>query len=411
MPQDHHLVFKKHISAPADLIYRAFTSASALREWLCDVSTTNPNEGGRIYLAWHRGYFASGYFTRLVPDQAISFSWIGKDDPAWTQVNILIHPTEINQEFLVELQHLGVGSDPAWDSTRDEITQGWELGMENLKSTLENGKDLRMVNRPLIGIYPEDLGLLTKEARDKLAIPVDYGVVVSGIVPEYGAEQAGMQLNDVIVAIGGKRVENIKTLGVMMNEFSPGDQIKIDVYRGPEKMGFDVATKVQSVAVLPDSLEELAKELETASSKVLDTLEGILENITEAEAAFSPGSEEWSVKEVLVHLIHNEREIHSWINGLYADQEGFHDEWPGDNLFRIRATLAAHPTVDDLLTELRLSLKETVASVAFLDQEFARRKQSYWRLGTELLGAPKHIMEHIQQIEDNIIAARGARSH
>ena len=409
MPEDRRLIFKKNISTSADLIYRAFTSGTALREWLCDISTTNPIEGGRMFLAWYRGYFASGYFTKLIPDKAISFSWIGKDDPEWTQVNVLIHPTDIKDEVQVELNHLGVGSDPSWASTRDEITKGWELGLENLKSTLEVGQDLRMVNRPLIGIYPEDLDSLTNEARENLSIPVDFGVVVSDVIPEYGADQAGMQPEDVIVAIEGKKIENIRALGVIMNKFSPGDKIKIDVYRGPQKVILDVNTKVQNPQVLPESLEELAKELETSSSNVLETLEGVLENITDAEASYSPGPEEWSVKEVLVHLIHNEREIHSWINDLYADQEGQHDEWPGDNLFRIRATLTAYPTVDDLLTELRLSLKETVACVAFLDHDFTRRKQSFSRLATALLGAPKHIIEHIQQIEDNINAARSAK--
>jgi hypothetical protein len=62
--------------------------------------------------------------------------------------------------------------------------------------------------------------------------------------------------------------------------------------------------------------------------------------------------------------------------------------------------------VDDLMAELRRSLKETVASVAFLDQSFTRRKSSYWRLGTELLNSLKHMQEHTRQIENAIREAR-----
>jgi hypothetical protein len=138
----------------------------------------------------------------------------------------------------------------------------------------------------------------------------------------------------------------------------------------------------------------------------LQALESALDGVTDSEASYSPGPEEWSAKETLVHLIHNERDMHGWINDLFSGQERFYDEWPGDRLFRIRATLAAYPHVSDLMAELRRSLKETVASVAFIDPEFTNRKASYWRLGTALLGAPKHIQEHIQQIEDNIRTAR-----
>lgn len=410
MPEGNFFEYKKVINAPADLIYRAFTSATALREWLCDVSTTHPEKGGWIYLAWNRGYFASGEFTKLVPEEAVSFSWIGTGEPGWSQVDVTISPIEDGEGFSVTLRHTGVGMGVEWEAARKEITKGWKMGLENLKATLEQGRDLRIMNRPLIGIYPEDLTNLSDTAKESLNLPVDYGVMVTDVVPEYGAEKAGIQSKDVIVAVDGEKLERIRDLGAIINDYAPGDQISVEVYRGGEKMNFDVDTKPQMVQALPDTPEELAKELEAKSSNVLEALEVALEGVTEAEASYSPGPEEWSVKEIIVHLIHNERDMHSWINDLVAGQERFYDEWPGDKLFRIRATLTTYPKLDNLKAELRRSLKETVASIAFLDQDFTRRKASYWRLGTELLGTPKHIQEHIRQIEDNVQAARKAKS-
>ena len=406
MPEENFFVFKKNVKASAELIYQAFTNASSLREWLCDVSTTNPDVGGRIYLAWYRGYFATGNFIELVPNQKIVFSWIGKNEPGWTQVQITITPLENQEGCSVELSHNGIGKDAAWEDARVEITKGWEMGMENLKATLEEGRDLRVMNRPLIGIYPEDVDALTESSKEKLDIPVDYGVLVTDVVPEYGAEKAGIHANDVIVAIDGDKVDRIRTLGVIVNRYTPGDQIVVEAYRGSEKQTFHVDTMTQKAEALPDSPEELAKEFEARVTAALEALEQSLEGVTDAEASFSPGPEEWSAKETLVHLIHNERDVHGWINDLVSGQERFYDEWPGDRLFRIRATLTTYPRVADLLAELRRSLKETVASVAFIEPSFMQRKASYWRLGTSLLGAPKHIEEHIQQIEDNVKAAR-----
>jgi len=409
MADEKDLTYELVIQAPADQIYRAFTSASALREWLCDVSTTQPVEGGRIYLSWSRGYFASGYFTKLIPYELVSFSWIGKDEPGWTQVEVKIDSTEDNGKHKVILRHGMIGSGARWEQARIEIAKGWEKGLENLRVTLEEGRDLRVTDRPLIGIYPEDLIEMKKEARQVLNVPVDFGVRVADVVVGYGAEKAGILADDVIVAINGKSVDRIRSLGIMMGEFLPGDNLVVELYRGPEKMHFSVDTMLRKMDELPEMPEMMAKELESYSTKVLETIEGVLKDVSEAEASYSPGSEEWSIKETLVHLIHTERDLHSWINDLVSGQERFYDEWPGDSFFRIRATLTTYPSVDDLLLELRRSMQETVASVAFLDEKFTQRKASYWRLGTELMGNRLHYQEHIRQIENNIKAARAVK--
>ena len=406
MPEDNFFVFEKDVNASAELIYQAFTSATTLREWLCDVSTTYPDVGGRIYLAWNRGYFASGHFVELVPNNKIVFSWIGKEEPNWTQVEITITPLENQQSNRVQLHHSGIGTDESWAKGREEIAKGWQMGLDNLKATMEEGRDLRVMDRPLIGIYPEDVASLTDNTKEKLGIPIETGVLVTDVLPEYGAAKAGIQSNDVIVAIDGEQVDRIRTLGVIINKYAPGDQISVDVYRDSEKQTFQVETMVQKVEALPESPEELAKEFEARVTEALKALENSLDGVTNAEASYSPGPEEWSAKETLVHLIHNERDVHNWINDVVSGQERFYDEWPGDRLFRIRATLTTYPGVADLMAELRRSLKETVASVAFIDPEFTLKKASYWRLGMSLLGAPKHIEEHIQQIEDNVKAAR-----
>lgn len=406
MTQENTFEFEKTINAPVDLIYRAFTSSTALREWLCDISTTNPEEGGWIYLVWNRGYFASGYYTKLVPDKAVSFQWIGKGEPAWTQVDVTITPLGEDGNYKLMLRHSGIGDGKAWATAREEISKGWKLGLKNLKSTLEGGQDLRFVERPLIGIYPDDLSGLTQTVLGDLNVPVREGIRVRELVEGYGADQAGIKPGDVVVEVDGQKIDGVRKLLTIMGEYVTGDTISITAYREDEKKTFVINTKPQKIEVLPETPEELAKELESRISSALEVLESVLDDVTELEASYSPGPDEWSTKETLVHLIHNEREVHTWINDVVAGQERFQDEWPGDQLFRIRATLTTYPTLDDLMTELRRSLKETVATVAFLDQSFTRRKASYWRMGMELMSMHQHIHEHIQQIENNIREAR-----
>lgn len=400
------LKFEKTINASADLIYRAFTSASALREWLCDVSITNPSEGGWIYLAWYRGYSAHGHFTKLVPNQAVSFSWIGEGEPDWSRVDISINPIDGQNTYSVVVEHSGIGKEPEWADSHKEISRGWEKSLENLKVTLEKGYDLRVVERPLIGIFPMDLPQFSDTEKDSVNIPVDYGVLVSNVVPDYGADKAGIKAGDVIVAIDGKKVDRITTMASMIDNYSPGDKIKIDIFRGTEKQSFVIDTTPQLILTPPDTPEELAKEIEKDSTKILTSLEKVLTGVSEAEASYSPESEKLSVKETIAHLILHERDLQAWINDLVYDNEGCSFEMPDHCLIRLRAMLMTYPTLDDLVGEFRRSLKETVATVAFLDSSVTRRKASYWRVGFELLEKIIPYLEYIQHLDDLIQEAR-----
>lgn len=410
MSQDKGLVYERIIQAPIDLIYRAFTSGTALREWLCDIGFTHPEQGGWIFMLWNRGYFASGYYTNLLPEKAISFKWIGKEEPSWTQVDVTIIPLDGEDQHKVVLRHSGIGLSEEWDTARKEISKGWQVGLDNLKSTLECGQDLRIVKRPLIGIYPDDLSEFSQSALEALEIPVKEGVRVREVIPGYGADQVGIQPDDVIIALNGQEVGGVRKLLALMSEFSSGDEVIITAYRKHEKMTFEISAKPQMIEDVPGTPEELAKELESRFSKELESLEGVLEGVTPFESSFSPGPEEWSTKETLVHLILSEREMHMWMNDLISGHERIQDEWPGNSLLRIRATLTAYPTVDDLVAEYKKSLKETVAIVAFLDADFTRRKTSYWRLGLDLMNIHNHIREHINQIEENLREARNVMS-
>lgn len=409
MSDDTFLVYEKIIDAPADLIYRAFTSASGYREWLCDVSSTNPTEGGWVYLAWNHGYFASGQFTQLIPNKAISFTWIGREEPGWTQVDVVIIPTD-NGKYKVVLRHSGIGLTDNWREAWEEIDKGWQLGLDNLKSTLEEGRNMRLMNRPLIGIFPLEYDIYADSDKEKFDFPVNYGVLVSNVVPNYGADEAGIRTDDLIVSIDGKQIKNIAGLFGVISEYEPGDQINVEAYRGPEKINFTIDTTPQIVQALPGSPEELAKEIEANSTRLLETVDKVLSGITEAEASYSPDSDTWSVKETLVHFILHERNLQTWINDLAYDPPCSCDVNPGHCLFRIRATLTTYPTMNSLLAELRRSFKETVATVAFLDPSFTQRKASYWRLGFELLEKILPYQEYIRHMEKIIQEARSVIS-
>ena len=84
---------EQRIEAAPSAVFRAFTNATALREWLCDAAMVVPRKGGRLHLWWTSGYHATGDFTKVVPDERVSFTWHGKGEPAPTRVRVALGPT------------------------------------------------------------------------------------------------------------------------------------------------------------------------------------------------------------------------------------------------------------------------------------------------------------------------------
>ncbi len=81
-------VVEQFVNAPLARVYYAFTNATSLREWLCDLATVSPRPGGRIYLYWNAGFYAAGEFLSVEKEKSIKFKWVGKDEPGASVVHV-----------------------------------------------------------------------------------------------------------------------------------------------------------------------------------------------------------------------------------------------------------------------------------------------------------------------------------
>jgi hypothetical protein len=85
---------------------------------------------------------------------------------------------------LVRMDH-DVPDDPAWSKIAQTFRENWEDSLENLKSVLETGVDLRISTRPMLGIAPGDF---TEAQAVALGVPVREGMRLDGLVDGMGAE-------------------------------------------------------------------------------------------------------------------------------------------------------------------------------------------------------------------------------
>jgi uncharacterized protein YndB with AHSA1/START domain len=397
---------KQTIHAPAAEAYRAFTRSVAMREWMCDGAVVDARPGGRLYVWWNSGYYAAGEFTALEPDHRVACTWQGRGEPGASQVEVVITPAGDDVE--VTLTHGGFGAGDAWEKTRGESQDGWTQGMEDLKSVLETGQDLRFVLRPLLGIYVDEFNA---EIAARLGVPVSEGTLLGGVVAGMGAQAAGLRAGDVIVALAGRPANNYPELVSALQPYRAGDRVPVEFYRGSERGTTEMALSRRPIPETPATPAALAERVRQRHTELIAELEGCLAGVTDAEAAHHPAAGEWSALEVIAHLIAGEIENHIWIGDLLNDDERWSDRFENPTIVaaRVQAIAGVTPALAEMIAAFKRRLAETAAMVAALPPAFVAHKGTCWRLGHSLLTpleSPGHFQEHAAQIRAAVAAAR-----
>ncbi|MBM4423638.1 MAG: PDZ domain-containing protein [Chloroflexi bacterium] len=398
------LTFRQTVNAPPAEAFRAFTHATLLRDWLCDAAQTDPRKGGRVYLWWNDGYYACGAYTVFEPGRKIAFGWDGYNEPGVMSVSVTFK--EKNGATVVTLAHNGIGSGKMWADTRRAVESDWPSLLENLKSVLEAGIDLRVARRPRLGIFIERFdAAIVKE----IGAPVKDGIRLGGTAEGSGARAAGLQKDDVIVRFAGKQV-NAVTLGGVAQNFKAGDTVPVVFYRGAEKKTAMLELSSFPIPEVPATGAELAETARKNYEALDSELENTLAGLTESEADHKAGNE-WSVKELIAHLTAAERDFQSWVADMLNDTPIEDDIEMRPNVdVRLRAMVERFGTLAALLNELKQAQAETVSLLASLPPALVARKHLYRRAALWMLEVvPGHYREeHSEQLRAAIAAAKKA---
>lgn len=402
MPVTTRISFEQKIAASPGQVYNALTNATILREFTCQVATTDPKVGGRVYMTWDNGYYMAGEFTHLEEAKVITYTWQGKGDPGQTTVEIKLE--EQPGGTLLHLDHLGIGSGPAWETSAAEFKKGWQRAIENLVSILETGEDIRITKRPMIGIlYANQDEAALKEA----GVPVKEGVLLGGVIDGLSAQKSGLQKNDLIVEIDGIPLKGWDDLGPVLQAHRAGDQLSTVFYRGAEKRSITLTLAPRPLPAIPGTVAELVTANQKEYTAMNTQLDQVLGGISEYEASFKPGENQWCVKEVLAHLILGERYTQGFIIELLGSQERRADGFSDNEQYYIQALLAAYPTLHDMWAELKREFEVVQVIVERMPTDFPQRlKSSYWRVAYQLLQPNYHLGDHLGQMSACILSAK-----
>jgi uncharacterized protein YndB with AHSA1/START domain len=389
------------IKASPAQVYYALTHAEGLHEWLCDFATVAPRPAGRMYLWWHGDFYSSGEYIALEENKSVKFKWFARNEPCPTEVNLTLSPKEGGT--VVILHHIVPEGDD-WKERAEGFKAEWDATLPNLASVLETGLDRRTFDRPMLGINISDF---TPEIAKKLGVPVTQGARLDDVRAGMGASAAGLCKDDVIIELDKKPITNdFGSLIAALQGKKGGDRVDVVFYRGPEKKTVKMELSKRPVPDIPWKPVELAESATRKYDENMSKLEACFIGVTEAEADFTPAVGEWSAKQTLAHLIHSER---GWISNLDDAVGGFErlsDDWGGNLLAHINATVKAYGTFRNMLDELKRLSVEMVAFLASLPQSFVERKASYFQNAVQVLEMESHTANHIDQIKSALISAR-----
>lgn len=135
---------KVTIQAPSTQVFQALTEPEILENWFPSQAKADVRQGGSYQYIFkfedpQQGGTQEGQYLELRPGERISYTW----EAGGRQTQVDFSLTQHGEETEVELKHSGFGSDTEADQARELHNTVWGGYMSNLKSYLEEGKDVR----------------------------------------------------------------------------------------------------------------------------------------------------------------------------------------------------------------------------------------------------------------------------
>lgn len=147
---------------------------------------------------------------------------------------------------------IGINTMIATGGANQSAGVGFAIPVNAAKAVLNDLVTVGRVRRPTLGIR----GLpISPELAQELGLPADYGVLIMQVVRGGAAEAAGLRGGneraylgntpimlggDLIVAINGQEINDLRDLAGMMNNHRAGDSITVTIYRGKRQMDVKV---------------------------------------------------------------------------------------------------------------------------------------------------------------------------
>ncbi len=113
------------------------------------------------------------------------------------------------------------------------------------------------VHRAQLGLVGQTI---TPEMAEGLELETDHGVVISDLEPDGPAAHAGIQVDDIVIGMDGRRITSLHQMEANVYRFPPGTKVNLRIQRGDSALDLPVKTEEQSGGEL-DALADMVDPL------------------------------------------------------------------------------------------------------------------------------------------------------
>jgi hypothetical protein len=386
------VTLSRTIQTPLKALYRAITTPAGLMDWCAETAVIGLREGGTLFLTGDPGYRLLGEVESFQEDQSCSWAVTA---PFSGQIQFKLRPGEKGVQLSMIF---------SMEGDLDAQLNYWNPALNNLKSVLETGLDRRVYDRPMLGVLIG--GMLDGDTQERFNAPEPYGVFISGTIAGMGAAEIGLLENDVLIELDGVTLKNYQAINRAMSGHKSGDVVPVVWYRDGERFERELTLSGRPEPYVPPTPSELAEYVGGIYRRMDAELAEILEDVSETEADYRPAEREWNAREILAHVILNERAAQLWI-GSRLDGHPL-ESWSSNEHGQVKAVVDVYPTLPELQAEIRRTEDQTVAMLRRLPSDIVTHRGVYVNIVTMFgkHGMPVHTRMHYETLRNQVRVAR-----
>ena len=376
------------VPAGADAVAAAITSPQGLGSWLCNEARVEKRPGGRLLLDWSGGMRASGQWQTFEPPQNLAWRW-QPHGGSIGEVAIALAPDGEGTHVTVTAN----GSPAEGQLARPDF---WPRALESLAEYVATGRDLRLMQRPMLGVSPE-----FNPTEAGATIDTQPGILMGTPPDGSAAAKAGLVRGDRLHQIGDKVVSDWSHIGAVLDDYRAGDMVEVTVLRDGSPVVLAVTLGTRPQPELPDNAAAVMANLEAGLGRCMAEIHAAVDGLSEEQASMAPAEGDWTVKQVLGHLIAGERFGQMWLT--YLDGDDTPADWPSS------FGLAERHLTSLPLAELCAMLTGDLAFSAGITRAALDKSPlppRFRQLAESAHGTIEHMDEHVSQIKAAAEAVR-----
>ena len=108
---------------------------------------------------------------------------------------------------------------------------GFAIPIDDVAGMIRDIMEKGYVSGAYLGVVVEDVS-----SEDVRRYGLPQGALVTEVSKGFAAERAGLQARDIIVELGGQKVDSINMLTRVLRSFKPGDEVDVTVYRSGKEV-------------------------------------------------------------------------------------------------------------------------------------------------------------------------------